>query len=593
MYRIKNVLHHVKNYKFNSLFVKNLIIIVLMIMIPIDAVCILFYINSSKSMQKEIQHSNNNLAHTIRDITDTIVKEIETFTINTALQDNVASYMMYPAAPNEGNENQVELMRYMKNYIYTNQYLHSIYLYCDKNNTILANTSASDFDKFNDTGWYPDYQPLGKDDVKIVLRAQEGIYPYFLSFIKPVYVTDTDRLGAVVVNVNVQKLVKAFKNVESPNGQEVYIVGGDGRVIYSSVQDEIMNEASLIPLLQKQGVHTQEDGSVVRMDGERYLSAAIDSQYFDWSYFCFLPMDFYHDQLSSAVLLLVLLLIMSLIVAAAASFYISTRTYQPISSILTLIDSPEKWMENLYADAPQNETAYILKQIGSALRTNKELTAELENRLLLLKHAQTVALQSQINPHFLFNTLDTINWMALDALEGDNKVSEALTILGDFFKMNIDSSNYLTNLEQEIDYTRQYMVILKMRFENAFTVKWEIDDAVKQAKIPRLVLQPIIENAVYHGIKPKGEENGVITVSALKSEKGLTLRVCDNGCGIDDERLETLKRELNMEYVSGSSHIGLKNVNQRIKLIYGNEYGIRIESGSWGTEVLLQMPYVV
>ena len=116
MYRIKNVLHHVKNYKFNSLFVKNLIIIVLMIMIPIDAVCILFYINSSKSMQKEIQHSNNNLAHTIRDITDTIVKEIETFTINTALQDNVASYMMYPAAPNEGNENQVELMRYMKNY---------------------------------------------------------------------------------------------------------------------------------------------------------------------------------------------------------------------------------------------------------------------------------------------------------------------------------------------------------------------------------------------------------------------------------------------------------------------------------------------
>lgn len=143
---------------------------------------------------------------------------------------------------------------------------------------------------------------------------------------------------------------------------------------------------------------------------------------------------------------------------------------------------------------------------------------------MLLKHAQIVGLQSQMNPHFLYNTLDTINWMVVADCHGANRISDALTTPADLFKANIDTTNYLTSLKEELTYTKQYIKILKLRYENMFDVVWGVDESLMSAKVPRLTLQPLIENALYHGIKPqksraqyKSAFFGVITLSASLS----------------------------------------------------------------------------
>lgn len=267
------------------------------------------------------------------------------------------------------------------------------------------------------------------------------------------------------------------------------------------------------------------------------------------------------------------------------------RTFTPIGNILDLISTPERWAENRYPNTPPNETIFILKQIGNTLQANKQLEEELNVKLMLLKHAQIVGLQSQMNPHFLYNTLDTINWMAVADCHGANRISDALTTLADLFKANIDTTNYLTSLKEELTYTKQYIKILKLRYENMFDVVWGVDEFLMSAKVPRLTLQPLIENALYHGIKPL-KKPGTIQIRIFRRNHTLCLTVSDNGIGIEKEKLETLQHELKMPYHETTTHVGLNNINQRIKLIYGETNGLHLESNSTGTTVLLEMEFV-
>lgn len=222
---------------------------------------------------------------------------------------------------------------------------------------------------------------------------------------------------------------------------------------------------------------------------------------------------------------------------------------------------------------------------------NQALKEELDIRVTLLKHAQIVALQSQINPHFLFNTLDTINWMAIDKLDEENDVSDALTTLGDLFKLNIDTSNYLTDLKSEIEYTKKYIEILYLRHSGLFTVQWDIDKSLYSCKIPRLVLQPLIENAIYHGIIPKCS-HGLIQVKICSDANQLSILVSDDGVGMAQDRLENLTKEIEQDSFINCKHVGIKNINQRIKLIYGSEFGIKIDSSNGWTTIYLTVPII-
>lgn len=590
MSRLRSLFQNIKNYKLQSLFVRNFIIIFLVVMIPLDILTIFFHNRNMKSMYNEISRTNQNYAYTVRNITDTIMSEARTLTKNTAKLDKVITYASRPDSTNFSELDS--LMEYCHSYTNTLKHLHSIYIYGDGADTILTDYGIFDFKNFSDHGWYEEYLKLNKEETVIFARKKNNYYPFFITIIHPIYPADVDKKGAVIININIQEMTDVFYSLDmnSLSTQKFYITDDNNTVIYSEEQRDLLKKVEQTAILSNIFKARENNQSTFEAKNTTYMFSEIKSQFFNWHYHCIVPMTSFTPLTKSVTDYLLILMSISLIVGLFGAFYLSIRTFRPIENIIELIDTPsEKRTNDFLTSTHQNESTYILNHISKALATNEQLKEELDMRLMLLKHSQIVVLQSQINPHFLFNTLDTINWMAIDKFDGENDISEALTVLGELFKRNIDTSNYIADLKSELAYTEQYTKILELRHKDIFTISWNVEEGLEDCKTPRLVLQPLIENALYHGIKPT-RRKGHIDLNIKKEDKNIIITITDDGLGMESGKLKELTEALEEDYMFGSSHVGLKNINQRIKLIYGNEFGVKVKSDENGTIVTLKFP---
>ena len=201
-------------------------------------------------------------------------------------------------------------------------------------------------------------------------------------------------------------------------------------------------------------------------------------------------------------------------------------------------------------------------------------------------------LQAQINPHFLYNTLDSIKWIA--TVQKNTGIVQVVTALSSLLKNMAKGFNEKVTLRQELDFLENYIVIEKIRYIELFDVETQVDDeALYQAKIIKLTLQPIVENSIFSGIEPSGRF-GLIRIHAWQEGTSLCVSVEDNGIGIEPENIEKLLTDTSKITKSTMSGIGLPNVDRRLKLVYGEEYGLSIESepGQY-TRVTIRLPLEV
>ncbi len=202
------------------------------------------------------------------------------------------------------------------------------------------------------------------------------------------------------------------------------------------------------------------------------------------------------------------------------------------------------------------------------------------------RRSELNALQAQINPHFLYNTLDSIIWMA----EGDNTRDVVLmtSSLAKLLRKSISNKNEIVTLAEEIDYTRSYLVIQKMRYKDKLEYEIEVEDAILRTEVIKLIIQPLVENAIYHGIKYK-EGKGLIRIEGAYEEDNVVLRIIDNGVGMSKEQLRHVFDERKTDTRKNS--VGVLNVHRRIQLYYGTEYGLSFESEeNAGTTVIIRLP---
>jgi two-component system sensor histidine kinase YesM len=221
---------------------------------------------------------------------------------------------------------------------------------------------------------------------------------------------------------------------------------------------------------------------------------------------------------------------------------------------------------------------WLLEQIQSLVLQVKEKEKEKQR-------AEMTALQAQIHPHFLYNTLDTIQWKALEY--GADEAADMIQALSKFFRYSLNQGKEWTSLENEVQQIRNYLFIQKIRYEER--LRFEIDcRADMNWEIPKLILQPLVENAIYHGTKPKSE-GGLIRIEIREESMRLEIAICDTGIGMDPVALRKLRESI--EGDGESLGIGMKNVQRRLQLAYGRAYGItRILSGNGGTRIELRIP---
>lgn len=188
-----------------------------------------------------------------------------------------------------------------------------------------------------------------------------------------------------------------------------------------------------------------------------------------------------------------------------------------------------------------------------------------------------MALQSQINPHFLMNTLQTVYWRCISLTQGPNPATEMLENLSEILHYSLESSQELVPLKEEVNITRCYLDIQVQRYKNQFDVIWDVWAPMEAVMVPKLIIQPLIENSIYHGIRDKAGHS-TIKIKIGARDGWVAITVLDNGLGMDRERLEQLKKRLEGEDTQEGVHIGLLNTHKRLELIYGGDYKIRLLS---------------
>jgi two-component system sensor histidine kinase YesM len=271
----------------------------------------------------------------------------------------------------------------------------------------------------------------------------------------------------------------------------------------------------------------------------------------------------------------------------SASIYIPIKKLHNVTTTITKND-----LQALVTNENVDEITELGMSFNIMIGRIRELLDAKINEQENLKKAELRALQAQINPHFLYNTLDTIVWMA-EANKTD-QVIEIVRALSSFFRIALSKGKDWITIRQEIEHVTSYLTIQKMRYRDILDYKIEVDEDVLDATILKLTVQPLVENALYHGIKNK-RNGGSITVRARRSDHDLILlEVQDDGVGFTPYKLAQIRANMDDDsdqITLKESGFGLENVNKRVKLYYGKQYGLSVHSQyQEGTCVTLAIP---
>ncbi len=308
------------------------------------------------------------------------------------------------------------------------------------------------------------------------------------------------------------------------------------------------------------------------------------------------PVSAITDKVNNTFRLGFFMMMISLILAAALFSFFSSIISKRVKSMSSDMHTIALGNFDLSPSIEgEDEIGQLSRDLGVMVKSIKDLVHEVyevnlqKNQLAVRqREIKLKMLATQINPHFLFNALEAIRMRAY--CNNDNEVAEVIMLLGKIMRRNLEIENELVVLKDEIDLVKSYLEIQKFRFTNRFNYKLNYDNDLENYKLLPLIIQPIIENAVVHGLKFV-EEGGIISFSAEKGDGIIKIMVEDNGCGMDEERLKYVINSLNEVEESIGKHIGLRNVYQRIRLYYGEKYGMTISSVfGKGTRVEITLP---
>ncbi len=278
-----------------------------------------------------------------------------------------------------------------------------------------------------------------------------------------------------------------------------------------------------------------------------------------------------------------------LLLVIILSYYIPRSITMPITRISRVTDQVAKGNLSVRAAAESGAEARMLSDsLNAMIDKINELLDQVTTEQIRLRKAEFELLQAQINPHFLYNTLDTIVWLAE---AGDQKrVVSMVGNLSDFFRTSLNQGKDIISIREELAHVRSYLEIQQVRYQDILRYEITVPEDLYEYKIPKITIQPLVENALYHGIKNKRGQ-GTITITGERSENGFVLYVRDNGIGMTQERLNEVRAGIQKLSYTGKEIYGLYNVNERIRLNFGETYGISIESTyGEGTCVSISLP---
>ncbi|USB33564.1 sensor histidine kinase [Paenibacillus sp. YPG26] len=394
-------------------------------------------------------------------------------------------------------------------------------------------------------------------------------------------------IGIVLYETNPKPILEALDNLKLGQNSSVYLVSRGGRMVSASVTAQPAPEVPIPELGNEENVVVQQDNG--------YLLVASRLPFTDWSVVSITPDKDLNVELVQMKRYLLIVVSILIIVSALIASIVSKTFSSPLKRLIREMKQVEKG--NLRGEL--NVTSYqeiniLVASFNRMVRRIEELIERVKISSVSEKNAELHALQSQVNPHFLYNTLDMIYWMLDEKGDGDEQLGEIILSLSHMFRYSSHwEEGAEVTLREEFEQISHYLNIIQFRLEGRLKVEMETEEQWMDIRIPKMTLQPVIENAVKHGLESLGSRQGLLRVTVREDGQNLNIRIADNGCGMKPAELERLAASLDERRPSGKGPggIGLQNLHLRLKIMFGEPYGLQVYSmPEEGTTVNIVIP---
>lgn len=574
---MKRLMGKCKSLKLNTKFS---LVVILLIAIPMLVFVFMFFKFIKQSMRYQII---NDLNGSMEAETEQIEKIIElcSMTSQVFLGDKKLQVLLTNLSQKKEISEQ-EYYYFSKNYvslyegmINSNPYIDYIHVYADNNEfpEILPvlfhgdRVKSSIWNQNNPSGkWYQNHEDLSYDEDSEVVSV--------VSYIQNVY---DEKVGVLEVAV---KKADMFSNVYSSNEEEWRcFVSDNSEVIKEKKLPYPELEGELNALIETVASGSAYQYKQIKIDGHEYLIAAQRLEELSGSYLFVVNADEKLQDISTrqlqVIISMILLFAAMIILINLTVNRLLRKFYETIKVVRTIQDGN---MDTRIPNLGTDEIGDLNRQINKMLDRIQDLMKQNIDREVLIKNTEIKALQNQINSHFIYNVLESIKMMA--EIDEEYSISDAITALGELLRYNMKWVSHNVTVRNEIDYIKNYIQLMNLRYDFEILLNIKIEEALYNQEIPKMSLQPIVENAICHGIV-EAAEDAVIYIKAVSYPDRFEISITDSGTGMNKEQLSKLEKKVQgeIEAMGGAGNgIGLKNVQDRIRMQFGEPYGLKFYS---------------
>lgn len=425
---------------------------------------------------------------------------------------------------------------------------------------------------------------IGVHENNLVQPPSPGEKQYCITLGRNLYSPQSSRLlGTILINVNVKDLQGLWPHASSGPEEKSYLIDDRCQVVYSDIPDEIGERFFL------QELHA----GVTAAELDRALCDVIvsESDYQGWKSVKVIMRSKMNQEIAAVPYITVALALILIALSVIMSHFISRVITQPLQELYTRM----RWFEAKKSGMDFQENQVGVRGLSSSynrmISEINDLTMQNYEKELQLRKTELLALQFQINPHFVYNTLNSIKWMA--EMQGSRRMVTALDSLIKLLQFSSKNSQETILIQDEIQFIQDYLNLINLKYFDKIQVDFNVEPEAECCETLRFLLQPIVENAVYHGFGEREQrgKNAVISINIRRAGEKILYEVTDNGMGMTEEQADQALKEEHSGNSQSFNKIGLYNVNMRIKYTFGSEYGMKLESklGEY-TKVLVEIP---
>lgn len=585
------LINHFRNINIRE---KMLFSYIALIFIPVVLTTFLYYNRSAKIIEETVTESTNqafDLTNTFMLYKMNYIKDISSMLyMNKDIQKILLKPQdRYPLSEQIDDYNKLlDIIRPVQN----NRGIYKIRLFV-KNDTIYSNegTTIISESQVKDLPWYKKVTETGgiywKPTYEYEYGVGQNLNHRIISCVRTINDEGyTDRnLGVISIDILEDSIYQIIKQTSITARGEIYLTDEDGNIISCRDKSKIGTKISLM----NYSTDIKDGGQgykKLKIDNEMSIVCYKTLESTNWHLVAVIPLKEIVFPTRQILSYLVFVVAIVIVIAIAVAYYISDSITKRIRQLIKNMKEigDDNWDIYIPVDS-KDEIGVLQRHFNHMMENMRLLIKERYVAEINKKSAELKALQAQINPHFLYNTLDLIKWMALKYKAQD--ISYIVSSLAKFFKLSLSGGRDIVTIGDEITHVKTYLSIQNSRFGNSINVILDIAEELNYLITVKLILQPIVENSIIHGIQEKNSKEGFIKIEGKLSGGLVVLTIEDNGVGVGSDKLDQLLNK------SASAGYGIKNVNERIKMYFGQEYGLKFESekGS-GTKVTVKFPAV-